>query len=191
MARHTGLAQGSASSIKCRNQPRCRSEDLPSDSFLSTKCKEGYIPNMLLVLKTGTRKPSIARVADTMPEATGPTSWQLFDRWWQAYPKKIGPVLAWEAWRRIRPVPDSALLEQMLQTLAWQRRDPSWLKDRGQWIPWPANYLKGRRWEDEPFEPQSAMALRSPGPKTRTQRIEARNQETLRRFLARERGEEP
>jgi len=35
------------------------------------------------------------------------------------------------------------------------------------------------------------MALRSPGPKTRTQRIAEANQETLRRFLARERGEEP
>jgi hypothetical protein len=129
-----------------------------------------------------------------MPEATGLTQWQLFDRWWQAYPKQLpkgtGREMAWDVWRRIRPVPDSALVDRMLGTLAWQRREPSWLKDRGQYVPWPANYLKGRRWEDEPFEPQSAMAGRPSGPLTRTQRITAANQETLRRFLARNRGEE-
>jgi hypothetical protein len=124
-----------------------------------------------------------------MPETR--TQWELFDQWWRAYPQRINQPAAWAAWQRLRPVPDPALLERMLQTLAWQRREPSWLKDSGQFIPWPANYLKGRRWEDEPFEPQSAMALRSPGPQTRTQRVEARNQETLRRFLARERGEKP
>jgi len=34
--------------------------------------------------------------------------------------------------------------------LAWQARQPGWLKDDGQYIPLPATWLNGARWEDEP-----------------------------------------
>lgn len=128
-----------------------------------------------------------------MPGATG-TQWTLFDQWWRAYPRKIGRQAAWEAWQRIRPVPDGALVARMLETLAWQRRDPQWLKDGGQWIPWPANYLKGRRWEDEPFEPQSSMALHQPQagrPRTRSEAASQQTAEAVERILARRRSRPP
>jgi hypothetical protein len=113
---------------------------------------------------------------------------QRFTVFWTQYPRKVGKVAAWQLFRKIHP--DQALLERMLATLAWQVKDRSWREDP-RFIPHPRTWLYQGRWEDEPFEPQSAMALRSPGPLTRTQRVEERNQETLRRFLARERGEEP
>ena len=38
----------------------------------------------------------------------------------------------------------------MLETIAWQRRSEQWLKDGGEFIPHPASWLNGRRWEDRP-----------------------------------------
>jgi hypothetical protein len=126
--------------------------------------------------------PETRRERDAVLEAR-------FERFWAAYPRKDAKFRALAVWRWLAPSED--LLGRMLRTLEWQRRDRQWLEDGGYWVPYARAWLAGRRWEDEPFEPQSAMARRSPGPQTRTQRVEARNQETLRRFLARERGEEP
>jgi hypothetical protein len=40
----------------------------------------------------------------------------------------------------------------MLEALDWQRRQPGWLKDGGQFVPYPASWLNARSWEDEPFD---------------------------------------
>jgi hypothetical protein len=34
-----------------------------------------------------------------------------------------------------------------------QRTDPRWLEDNGRFIPYPATWLNGRRWEDVTIEP--------------------------------------
>ena len=46
--------------------------------------------------------------------------------------------------------PDAALVEDMLRALDWQKRLPEWTRDGGQFVPYPATWLNGRRWEDEP-----------------------------------------
>jgi hypothetical protein len=123
-----------------------------------------------------------------MPDATGPTQWQLFTAFTAAYPRQQHLRAAWAAWQQIHPRPDRALVERMLQTLAWQRRDPQWANPT--YVPYARSWLRDRRWEDEPFEPPSAMPVRPPRPQTKRQAITAANQETLRRFLARgRRGE--
>ena len=40
----------------------------------------------------------------------------------------------------------------ILTALNWQKKSEQWLKDNGQFIPYPATYLNQRRWEDEPQE---------------------------------------
>ena len=45
--------------------------------------------------------------------------------------------------------PDAALVKDMLRALDWQKRLPEWTKDGEQFIPYPATWLNGRRWEDE------------------------------------------
>lgn len=127
-------------------------------------------------------------VSDAMPDTR--TQWQLFQQVKVVFPRQQNVARAWVVWQDLRPPPDAALVARMVATLAWQARDPQWTQDGGRWVPWFHTWLIGRRWEDEPFEPPSAMAVRLPGPQTRTQRIADRNQETLRRFLARNRGEE-
>jgi hypothetical protein len=74
----------------------------------------------------------------------------LFSKFWAAYPRKEAKPKALKAWQQISP--DTALLGKMLDALSWQSRQPKWTKDRGEFIPHPASWLNGRRWEDEPFD---------------------------------------
>ena len=67
-----------------------------------------------------------------------------FTEFWKAYPKKIGKGAAEKAWNKHKPD-----LDQVLAALAWQTKQESWLKDRGQFIPNPGTYLNQQRWLDE------------------------------------------
>ena len=70
-----------------------------------------------------------------------------FDRFWDAYPKKVGKEAAHNAWKRIKKPHD--ILSTILQTIVWQRESEQWTKERGQFIPNPATYLNQGRWMDE------------------------------------------
>ena len=72
-----------------------------------------------------------------------------FDLVWQAYPRKVGKGAARKVWAKLRP--DTATVQQMLDALDWQRTQPQWVKDGGQFIPHLATWLNQERWEDEPF----------------------------------------
>lgn len=68
-----------------------------------------------------------------------------FDRFWAAYPRKVGKGAAERSFERIRP--DAALLDGMLRAIEVQRKSDTWLRG---YIPNPATWLNQRRWEDEP-----------------------------------------
>lgn len=71
----------------------------------------------------------------------------LFNQFWSAYPRKQGKKTAERAFAKLRP--DESLLGEILAALDWQKQSASWTKENGQFIPLPATYLNGRRWEDE------------------------------------------
>lgn len=70
-----------------------------------------------------------------------------FDAFWSAYPKKKGKQSAEKAFKKIAP--DETLCKIMLNALEEQKQSAEWQKDSGQFIPHPATWLNGRRWEDE------------------------------------------
>ena len=84
-----------------------------------------------------------------------------FDRFWVAYPRHQGKETARKAWAKIRP--DDALLAEMLAALERQRASDQWRRDGGQFIPYPATWLNGRRWEDEPTPIQARQFKRLNG----------------------------
>lgn len=84
-----------------------------------------------------------------------------FDRFWEAYPRRQGKEAARKAWTKIRP--DDALLAEMLAALERQRASDQWRRDGGQFIPYPATWLNGRRWEDEPTPIQARQFKRLNG----------------------------
>lgn len=69
-----------------------------------------------------------------------------FDAFWSAYPRKTAKPAAAKAFARLKP--DDAMLRAMLAAIERQRRWPQWTKDGGEFIPHPATWLNGRRWED-------------------------------------------
>ena len=67
-----------------------------------------------------------------------------FDRFWQAYPKKVGKQAARKAFHRVKtPV------ESLLRAISEQKRSDQWSRDGGRFVPNPATWLNQGRWEDE------------------------------------------
>jgi len=75
----------------------------------------------------------------------------LFERFWEAYPKKASKADAVKAFKKLKV--DEALLAEMLAALDWQRVSDGWTRDGGKYIPYPATWLNRRRWEDMPEAP--------------------------------------
>ena len=69
-----------------------------------------------------------------------------FEAFWQAYPRKTAKPAAAKAFARLKP--DERLLQAMLAAVREQTASEQWAKDGGQFIPHPATWLNGRRWED-------------------------------------------
>ena len=71
---------------------------------------------------------------------------ELFLRFWQAYPKKVAKDAARKAFAKRKP--SEALLATMLAAIFAQKRVDSWTRENGRYIPNPASWLNGGRWED-------------------------------------------
>lgn len=76
-----------------------------------------------------------------------------FDAFYAAYPRHEGKAAALKAWNKLAP--DVVLQEQMGKALEVQKQSQQWRKDGGQYIPMPATWLNGKRWEDEATQAQS------------------------------------
>ena len=70
-----------------------------------------------------------------------------FAGFWSAYPRKINRSGASKAFSKIDP--DDTLAAAMLAAIDRQKNSAQWTKDGGEFIPHPATWLNGRRWEDE------------------------------------------
>jgi uncharacterized protein YdaU (DUF1376 family) len=81
----------------------------------------------------------------------------LFDRFWKAYPKKVGKEAARKAFSKVKRPTET--IEMITEALAWQTKSEQWVRDGGQYIPNPATYLNQARWMDEP---QASTARKVP-----------------------------
>lgn len=80
-------------------------------------------------------------------EETPPLPPTGFESFWSAYPKKKSKTDAVKAWEKLKP--DCELVAIILQKVAQAKTSQEWRKADGQYIPYPATYLNGKRWEDE------------------------------------------
>lgn len=72
---------------------------------------------------------------------------QTFDIFWEAYPKKLDKRRALTAWLKLEP--DDGILQEILPAIEQQSKSHEWIRESGRFIPYPATWLNGRRWEDE------------------------------------------
>jgi hypothetical protein len=70
-----------------------------------------------------------------------------FDVFWAAYPRHTDKQAAFKAFVKLKP--DDALMQVILAGIEKQKQSAQWTKDGGQFIPHPATWLNGCRWEDE------------------------------------------
>lgn len=87
------------------------------------------------------KPPRDARGADAPPPPE-------FLQFWEAYPRKVSKPDALKAWMKLAP--DEALVGNILTGLECWRRCDQWKRDGGQYIPYPATFLRRRAWEDDP-----------------------------------------
>ncbi len=85
----------------------------------------------------------------------------VFLSFYEEYPRKVAKPHAYKAWLKIA-LTENGMLEAIMSGLAKWKKSPDWLKDNGQYIPHPATWLNGRRWEDEIIETPKKANQESP-----------------------------
>jgi hypothetical protein len=124
--------------------------------------------NMVLLLDENRTGPadSLLPITSTLnllpsPAAKGQVV-EGFADFWCAYPKKVAKPAAEKAWKKIKPT--GQVVADLMAGLERQAASEQWRKDSGQFIPNPATWLNGRRWEDEappvtvqPIQPASSI----------------------------------
>lgn len=96
---------------------------------------------------TVTNKEYNKRNKDNPPLTPQGDEPELFARFWALYPKKRKKRDALRAWKKLDP--DMDLCREMSRALKVQMASYDWQKDNGQYIPYPATWLRGRMWEDD------------------------------------------
>jgi len=70
-----------------------------------------------------------------------------FVTFYNAYPRKANKKAAFRVWRGIAL--DNGLFEKIITALEQHKKSDVWRRDNGKFIPYPASWLNGERWEDE------------------------------------------
>lgn len=86
--------------------------------------------------------------APTKPEAGTGTEAGVnrFAEFWSAYPKKKAKAEARKAWDKAKI---NGEFDSLLTALELQKQTTDWKKNGGEFIPYPATWINGKRWEDE------------------------------------------
>lgn len=78
-----------------------------------------------------------------------------FSLFWARYPRRVAKQDALKAWLKLKPSPE--LLSKILDALDWQCElwtDP-------EYIPYPASWLRGHRWDDEPVQAKPMLSKKT------------------------------
>lgn len=86
----------------------------------------------------------------------------LFDRFWEAYPRKADKAKARKAWQKLKP--DADLVDKIVTNIDNRLALGDWCtKSAPQFIPLPTTYLNGKRWNDDPIPNRAKPALQAVG----------------------------
>jgi len=121
----------------------------PQDDKLSgvTNCRSDIrdIHGVAPLSSEPSKNRHIRKGGDNM--SSQPQHEEGWNQFWAVYPKRLAKKDARRAWDKL--VPDQNLVPLILKKLALAKSSDQWAKDSGKYIPFPATWLNGRRWEDE------------------------------------------
>jgi len=69
-----------------------------------------------------------------------------FDEFWKAYPRKKSKVDAQKTWKQVK---GDSIFSEIMAGLKRATTSPDWTKNSGQYIPYPATWLRAGGWMDE------------------------------------------
>lgn len=78
-----------------------------------------------------------------------------FQRFWEAYPRKVAKGSAAKAWAQTDPDVESEYIPRpddvglILKAIEMFKQSPQWKKDSGEFIPYPATWLRSASWENQ------------------------------------------
>ena len=136
--RYGSLRKATGKHESCQDKEKDKDKDKDKEKDKEEEKKEKEIPDGI----------SNKKAAAGPPRA--PAS---FERFWTAYPKKVGKEAARKAYSRAK-VP----VERLLHALEAQKGSTQWQVENGRFIPNPATWLNQGRWEDEVCDPRKAAA---------------------------------
>ena len=70
-----------------------------------------------------------------------------FEEFWKVWPKRCAKADARKAWAQTKDIRPE--LTNLLNAVKAACKTEAWMKDGGKYIPHPATWLRGERWEDE------------------------------------------
>ena len=83
---------------------------------------------------------------------------EAFEKFWAAYPKKVGKEAARKAFAKVK-----APVDTLIAAISAQKRSTQWTKENGRYIPNPATWLNQGRWEDVLEAPAQTDSTFTPG----------------------------
>lgn len=84
-------------------------------------------------------------------------NWETqFNDFYSKYPRKVKKQDVKKWFKKNKP--SSELFSSMMNSLEQFRGSKDWLKDNGQYIPYPSTWLNQKRWEDEDIEDNQPMS---------------------------------
>lgn len=106
---------------------------------------------------------------------------ESFEEFWSIYPRKEAKKDAFKAWKKAKTMPD---LEKTKVLIDQFKKSDRWTKDGGQFIPLPATWINGERWNDDlqPILSRSATSS-APSRPTPRQAYDAALKDAATRFM--------
>lgn len=103
--------------------------------------------NDLAIIKTDSSKSKdVLKTAEVKRSEEKNYLAQGFAQFWDAYPKKRSKGDAEKAWKSLSP--GEPLIASILQAIDGAKTSEQWRRDDGQFIPYPASWLRAKGWED-------------------------------------------
>lgn len=104
--------------------------------------------------QAATKAPhSIVKVSKVKVSKDTPGQESAFQVFWEKYPNKKAKKAAWKAWVKLDYTPE--LGQRIMAGLTAAVASEQWTKDGGRYVPHPATWINGERWEDD-YKPAKA-----------------------------------
>lgn len=149
--------------VKHQNPHKNETEsELPAPTSDSTTSEEiGTKPEIIGSTRADSLSTDSLIPDSPLPTLAKPAREELFEEFWKAYPKKKAKDDAKRAFDKRKP--NRALVDSMLSAIRLQARSMDWVKDHGQFIPYPASWLNSGSWQDaETVTPMTELKARDP-----------------------------